>query len=48
MDWLSALLLGLLAITLLAFAYGIIPYPYGVLVLLAMLVTRILFLNKKK
>ncbi len=48
MDWISALLMMLLAATLLAFAYGVIPYPYGVLILLAMLATRILFLRNKK
>jgi len=48
MDWISALLITLLAATLLAFAYGFIPYPYGVLILLAMLATRFFFLRNKK
>lgn len=48
MDWVTTLLITCLAITLLAFAYGVIPYPYGVLILLAMLASRILFLRNKK
>ena len=48
MDWLSSLLIALLAATLLAFGYGLIPYPYGVLILLAMLASRFLFLRNKK
>ena len=48
MDWISSLLIALLATTLLAFAYGLIPYPYGVLVLLAMLASRFFFLRNKK
>lgn len=48
MDWISALLITLLATTLLAFAYGLIPYPYGVLILLAMLASRFFFLRNKK
>ena len=48
MDWISALLITLLAITVFAFAYGLIPYPYGVLILLAMLASRFFFLRNKK
>mgnify|MGYP003645755949 FL=1 len=48
MDWISALLIALLAATLLAYFYGIFHYPYGVLILLAMLVSRILLLQNKK
>lgn len=48
MDWISALLILLLAITILAFAYGLIPYPYGVLILLAMLATRFFYMRNQK
>ena len=47
MDWVSALIIGLLASTLLAYFYGVFHYPYGVLILLAMLASRILFLKNK-
>jgi hypothetical protein len=48
MDWVSALLIGLLASTLLAYFYGVFFYPYGVLILLVMLVSRILFIKNKR
>lgn len=47
MDWISALLLGLLASTLLAYFYDVFHYPYGVLILLALLVSRILLIKGK-
>jgi predicted Co/Zn/Cd cation transporter (cation efflux family) len=47
MDWISALLLGLLASTLLAYFYGVFHYPYGVLILLALWVSRILLIKGK-
>ena len=47
MDWVSALLVGLLASTLLAYFYGVFHYPYGVLILLALLVSRVLFVKGK-
>jgi hypothetical protein len=43
MDTVVLLLLGLLAGTLFLFLAGIFPYPFGVLVLLAFLVARILY-----
>ncbi len=48
MDWIMALLILLLASTILAFAYGLIPYPYGVLILLAMLATRFFYMRNQK
>lgn len=48
MDWISVLLLGLLASTLMAYFYGVFHYPYGVLILLALLVSRILLLKNKE
>ncbi len=48
MDWISALLIGLLAATLLAYFYGFFNYPYGLLVLIVMLVSRFLFMKGKK
>jgi hypothetical protein len=48
MDWVSALLISLLASTLLAYFYNVFHYPYGVLILLAMLISRILFIQNKK
>jgi hypothetical protein len=42
-DPLILVLSGLLAVTLLAFCLGIIPYPYGILVILVFLLSRILF-----
>lgn len=47
MDWVSALLIGLLASTLLAYFYGLFHYPYGVLILLALLVSRVLLIKSK-
>ncbi len=47
MDWISALLIGLLASTLLAYFYGYFHYPYGVLILLALLVSRVLLIKSK-
>ena len=38
-------LLGLLGATLLLFVLGIIPYPYGLLVLMAFIAARILYLR---
>jgi len=46
-DWISALLAILLIATLLAFFTGVFPYPYGWIVLSAVLVLR-LGANEKK
>jgi hypothetical protein len=45
MDPILTALLALLLATLLAFFLGIIPYPYGLLVLIAFIVARILYLQ---
>lgn len=48
MDWIATLLIILLTATLLAYYYDIIAYPFGFLILLAMLVSRILFTRNNK
>ena len=48
MDWISALIVALLTATLLAYFYGAFDYPHGVLILLAALVSRMLFSQNKK
>lgn len=45
MDPILLVLLGLLSASLAAFFLGIIPYPVGLLVLLAFIVARILYLQ---
>ena len=45
MDRVLVLLLGLLLATLLAFFLGIIPYPFGLIVLLVLIAARILYLR---
>ena len=45
MDLILIALLGLLLATMLAFVLGIIPYPYGLLVLLVCTAARILYLR---
>jgi hypothetical protein len=45
MDAVLLLLLGLLLASLLAFMLGFIPYPFGLLVLLALIAGRILYLQ---
>ncbi len=42
LDWITALIVTLLIATLLAFFSGIFPYPYGWLVLAALLLFRLL------
>ncbi len=46
-DWVAALIVTLLIGTLLAFFAGVFPYPYGVLVLAALLVFRLTAIQKK-
>jgi hypothetical protein len=41
MDWIATLIIILLATTLLAFFYGAFAYPYGWLILIALLVARL-------
>jgi len=48
MDWVAALIILLLAATLLAFFNGVFPYPYGWLILLALLIARLTSLYTKK
>jgi len=45
MDPLLAVLVTLLSVSLLAFFAGIIPYPFGLFVLLAFITARILYLR---
>jgi hypothetical protein len=45
MDLILIALLGLLLAILAAFLLGIVPYPYGLLVLLAFIAARILYLR---
>ena len=45
MDPLLLVLLGLLSASLTAFFLGVIPYPVGLLVLLAFIVARIFYLQ---
>ena len=43
MDPILIVLLGLLLATLLAFFLGVIPYPYGLIVLAVFIAARILY-----
>ena len=45
MDYVLLVLLGLLLTSLVTFFLGVIPYPYGLLVLAAFIVARILYLK---
>jgi len=45
MDPILMLLIGLLLASLLAFFLGVIPYPYGLLVLGAFIAARLLYLR---
>lgn len=45
MDLMLIALIGLLLATLVAFIWEIIPYPYGLLVLSALIAARILYLR---
>ncbi len=46
MDWIGTLLATALATTLLAFAFGFIPYPFGWIVLTLLLATRVQSLRR--
>lgn len=48
MDPVLTLLIGLLLASLLAFYLGIIPYPFGLLVLGVFVVARILYLRSNR
>jgi hypothetical protein len=47
-DWISGLLIVLLIATLWAFFTGAFPYPYGWIVLMALLVMRLTAMQKKE
>ena len=47
-DWIAAGLIGLLIATLLAFFTGLFPYPYGWIVLLALLLFRLTARQKEE
>ena len=47
-DWITALLIALLAATLLAFFAGLFPYPIGWIVLTALLVFRLTSIANKE
>jgi len=48
MDPVLVLLIGLLLASLLAFYLGIIPYPFGLLVLGVFVVARVLYLRSNR
>jgi hypothetical protein len=48
MDAVLIILLGLLLATLLAFFLGIFPYPFGLLVLAALIAARLFYLQDKR
>ncbi len=48
MDPVLTLLIGLLLASLLAFSLGIIPYPFGLLVLGVFVVARVLYLRSNR
>ena len=48
MDPILTLLIGLLLASLLAFFLGVIPYPYGLLVLAVFIAARILYLHSNR
>ena len=41
-DWLLLGLVGLLVVTISLFLAGVLPYPFGILVLLLLIVARLL------
>ncbi len=47
-DWISALLIGALIATLIAFFAGVFPYPYGWIVITALLVFRLSAVQQRK
>jgi len=42
-DRVLLVLLGLLGLTLAAFFMGVLPYPFGILILLMLIVSRLLY-----
>jgi ABC-type multidrug transport system permease subunit len=42
-DRVLLVLLGLLGLTLSAFFLGVLPYPFGILILLVLIVSRLLY-----
>jgi len=42
-DRVLLVLLGLLGLTLTAFFMGVLPYPFGILILLVLIVSRLLY-----
>lgn len=48
MDPILLVLIGLLLAALVAFFLGIIPYPYGLLILAAFIAARILYLRGRR
>lgn len=48
MDTPLLIIIGLLAATLVAFFSGLFPYPYGLIVLLALLVARLLAVRSRE
>ena len=42
-DRVLLVLLGLLGLTLTAFFLGVLPYPFGILILLVLIVSRLLY-----
>ncbi len=47
-DWISALLIGALIATLIAFFAGVFPYPYGWIVITALLVFRLTAVQQRQ
>ncbi len=48
LDWISGLLVILLLATLYAFFAGVFPYPYGWIIITALLVFRLTAISKKE
>ncbi len=46
MDWITAILIALLLATLIAYFSGVFPYPFGWLILMAVLIGRFAICRK--
>mgnify|MGYP001817387157 CR=1 FL=1 len=47
-DFPLLLIIGLLGITLLLYAYKVFVYPFGILILLILLIARVMMLRSKR
>lgn len=48
LDWILLLLTGLLLATLAAFFSGMLPYPFGLIILSIFIIARILYLRGRQ